>query len=271
VTGVLRELAEYPNSFIEPAPGSERIETGRFTLCLTTRGATVQRQRFAADELDAVVEEVRALLRDRGRTRTQWEIGSQATPAELAETLEARGFARDDEPWALALALTEPPAALDPAEGLHAAQVVTAEDYAAARAVQDVAFGATAEQVAARRQGHLDEFRLIHESRAGRAWAEMPQMMHAVWVDEQIVCAGTCARTRLGVALFGGATLPEFRGRGAYRALVAERWRVALSDAPDRPALVTQAGAMSRPILAALGFRPVGRVEMLVDDFAERS
>jgi hypothetical protein len=270
VSRVLRELAEYPNSFIEPAPGSERIETGRFTLCLTSRGATVQRQRFAADELDAVVGEVRALLRDRGRTRTQWEIGSQATPSGLADTLESRGFVRDDEPWALALALTQPPAPLDPAEGLHAGQVVTAEDYAAARAVQDAAFGATAEQVAAGRQGHLEEFRRVDQSRAGRAWAEMPQMLHAVWVEDRIVCAGTCARTRLGVTLFGGATLPEFRGRGAYRALIAERWRVALSDSPDRPALVTQAGAMSRPILAALGFKAVGRVEMLVDDFGER-
>jgi len=264
---VLRELAEYPNSFIELTPGSERIETDRFTLCLTPRGAAVQRQRFAAHELDAVVEEVRALLRERGRTRTQWEIGSAATPDRLAETLESLGFGRDDEPWALALALTEPPAELEPAGGLRVAQVVTAEDFAAARGVQDVAFGATPEQVAEARGRHLEEFRLLDESRAGRAWSEMPQMLHAVWLDDRIVCAGTCARTRLGVALFGGATLPEFRGRGAYRALIAERWRVACNDAPRRPALVTQAGAMSRPILAALGFVAVGRVEMLVDDF----
>jgi hypothetical protein len=269
VPGVLRELAEYPNSFIAPTPGSERIETDRFTLCLTPRGTTVQRQRFAARELDAVVAEVRALLRERGRTKTQWEIGSEATPAGLAETLERRGFARDDEPWALALALTEPPAELEPTEGLRAGQVVTPEDFAAARAVQDVAFGATVGQVAAGRRRHLEEFRLIDASRAGRAWAEMPQMLHAVWAEDRIVCAGTCARTRLGVALFGGATLPAFRGRGAYRALIGERWRVAISDSPDRPALVTQAGAMSRPILAALGFVAVGRVEMLVDDFGD--
>jgi hypothetical protein len=267
LVSVLRELAEYPNSFIEPTTGSERIETDRFTLCLTPRGATVQRQRFAAGELDAVIAEVRAWLRERGRTRTQWEIGSEATPGGLADTLEARGFARDDEPWALALALTEPPAELEPAEGLRAAQVVTAEDFAAARAVQDVAFGATPEQVAAGRERHREDFRTADESRRGRPWSQMPHMLHAVWADDRIVCAGTCARTRLGVALFGGATLPEFRGQGAYRALIAERWRVAVGDLPDRPALATQAGAMSRPILAALGFVAVGRVEMLVDDF----
>jgi hypothetical protein len=264
---VLRELAEYPNSFVEPSPGSERIETDRFTLCLWERGATVQRQRFADAELDDVIDEVRGLLRDRGRTRTQWEIGSEATPAGLAETLEARGFVRDDEPWALALALTEPPVELEAAQGLRAAQVTTAEDFVAARAVQDVAFGASPAEVQAGRERHLQEFRLADESRAGRVWGEIPKMLHAVWADDRIVCAGTCERTRLGVALFGGATLPEFRGRGAYRALIAERWRVAVSDSPDRPALVTQAGVMSRPILAALGFVAVGRVEMLVDDF----
>jgi hypothetical protein len=30
--------------------------------------------------------------------------------------------------------------------------------------------------------------------------------------------------------------------------------------------LITQAGAMSRPNLERLGFRPVGRTDMLVDD-----
>jgi len=267
---VLRELAEYPNSFIELTEGSERIETDRFTLCLSQHGATVQRQRFTEPELGDVIEEVRGLLRDRGRTGTQWEIGSEATPIGLADTLQARGFARDDEPWALALALTEPSAALlqSSDDGLRAAQVVTAEDYVAARAVQDIGFGTPPEQVAAQRQMRLREFDRVDRSRGERPWAEMAQMLHAVWAGERIVCAGTCSRTRLGLALFGGATLPEFRGRGAYRTLIAERWRVAVSDSPDRPALVTQAGAMSRPILAALGFVAVGRVEMLVDDFS---
>ena len=181
--------------------------------------------------------------------------------------LEARGLRRDHEPWALALALTEAPATLEPAEGLRSAQVVTAEDYVAAHAVQDAAFGATPDQVLAVRKRHLEEFETVDLSRAGRTWAELPQMVHAVWAADRIVCAGTCARTRLGLALFGGATLPEFRGRGAYRTLIAERWRAASSATPERPALVAQAGAMSRPVLTALGFVAVGRVEMLVDQF----
>jgi hypothetical protein len=33
------------------------------------------------------------------------------------------------------------------------------------------------------------------------------------------------------------------------------------------PALVTQGGSMSRPILERLGFEPVGHVHMLLDEF----
>jgi hypothetical protein len=266
---VLRELAEYPNSYIELTPGAERIETDRFTLCLSPGNATVQRQRFAEAEIDAVIDEVRALLRERDRTRTQWEIGSAATPAGLAEALEARGLRRDAEPWALALVLTEPPPELDLAEDLRAGQVVTAEDWVQARAVQDTAFGASPEEVEAHRERHRMEFAAFDAARGGRPWSELAQMVHAVWAEDRIVCAGTCSRSRLGLALFGGATLPEFRGRGAYRALIAQRWRVAVADAPERPALATQSGAMSRAILASLGFRAVGRIEMLVDDFGE--
>jgi hypothetical protein len=267
LTPVLREVAEYPNSFVALAPGAERIETDRFTLCLGPRGATVQRQRFSDAELDDVIDEVRALLRERGRTRTQWEIGSLATPSGLAETLERHGMQRDDEPWALALALTEPPVGDTEPPGLRCAQVTTAEDYVAARAVQDIAFGTPPDQVAEQRVARLREFQELDRSRRGRPWIELARLLHAVWAGDRIICAGTSSRTRLGLALFGGATLPELRGRGAYRALIGERWRIAVGDLPDRPALVTQAGVMSRPILAALGFVAVGRVEILVDDF----
>jgi hypothetical protein len=36
------------------------------------------------------------------------------------------------------------------------------------------------------------------------------------------------------------------------------------------PALITQGGSMSRPILERLGFEPVGHVHMLLDEFGKR-
>jgi GNAT superfamily N-acetyltransferase len=96
-------------------------------------------------------------------------------------------------------------------------------------------------------------------------WESGPLAMHAAWLDGQLVGAGTSCTTPHGLALFGGATLPEARGRGAYRALVRARWEHAVAG--GTPALLTQAGAMSRPILERLGFQRVGHIDMLIDEF----
>ena len=127
---MLREVAEYPNSFIELRPGQERIETDRYTLCMerSKLASTVQRQRFTADELDDVLAEVRALLRERGRTTTQWEVGSAALPDGLVAMLLDRGLALDDDPVAIALALRAAPP--PPPPGLVARRVETYEEYA---------------------------------------------------------------------------------------------------------------------------------------------
>jgi GNAT superfamily N-acetyltransferase len=67
------------------------------------------------------------------------------------------------------------------------------------------------------------------------------------------------------VFLGGALTLPEFRGRGAYRALVHERWREA--GRRGRDVLVTQSEPMSQPILKRLGFEVVGEISVLIDRF----
>lgn len=254
MSAVLRETAEYPNSFVPVAAGEERIQMPRYTLCLG-RGswaARVQRQRFAADEVDGVLGEVRLLLEERGRTRSRWEVGSTATPRGLVESLLARGLVRDSEPFAVAMALTrEPPAA---PLSMVAERVTTYEDFVEACEVEFAAFGSEAAEVEERRAGLRER------------WDAGPPIMHMVILSGEIVCVGSCAPTRDGLALFGGATLPGARGRGAYRALIEARWRDAVAD--GHPALLTQAGAMSRPILERLGFAAIGRVDMLIDEFA---
>jgi GNAT superfamily N-acetyltransferase len=56
-------------------------------------------------------------------------------------------------------------------------------------------------------------------------------------------------------SLWGGGTLPAWRGRGVFRALVAHR--VALAAAAGYRYLQVDASADSRPILLRLGFRQV--------------
>jgi hypothetical protein len=241
------------NSFGPLGPNDERIETERYTLCMGVGRTwnTVQRQRFRADEVDDVLEEVRSLLRERGRGKTQWEVGSAAEPPGLVDLLLARGLVWDRDPYAVALVLTDAPPPVPP--GLVARRVETFEEFAAANEVQWEAFETPADEI--------EELRASLPQR----WRETPNVMHAVWLEGEVVGAGTCAPTPQGLLLYGGATLPRARGRGAYRALLRARWDEAV--ARGAPTLITQGGSMSRPILERLGFEPVGHVHMLLDDF----
>ncbi|MDX6506276.1 MAG: hypothetical protein QOG06_920 [Gaiellaceae bacterium] len=249
---MLREIAEYPNSFGPLGPNSERVETDRYTLCLGAGSTwnTVQRQRFPLEDLDEVLEEVRAHLRERGRIKTQWEVGSSA-PGGLVDALLDRGLVRDKDPYAVALVLTREPPPARP--GLTAGRVETLEQLEAAAEVQWHAFGASPEEIAEAR-GLLPA-----------AFRESTTLRHAVWLDGELVCTGIATPTEHGLLLYGGATAEHARGRGAYRALIRARWDDAV--ALGTPALITQGGSMSRPILERLGFERVGEVHMLVDDF----
>ena len=248
---MIRDVAEYPNSFGPLGPGAERIETPRYTLCMGPGKTwnTVQRQRFPASDVDEVLAEVRGLLRQRGRPSTQWEVGSAAEPEGLVEMLLERGLVHDKDPFAVAFVLRSPPPAV---EGIEAHRVETFEEYAAANAVQWEAFGMTEAEIA--------ESRELLPS----LWEGSPNVTHAAWLDGEVACAGTSAPTEHGLLLYGGATRPSARGRGAYRALLRARWDEAVAH--GTPALVTQGGSMSRPILERLGFEPVGHIHILLDE-----
>jgi len=77
------------------------------------------------------------------------------------------------------------------------------------------------------------------------------------------VATGRAAYCERGGLLFGGSTLPDARGRGAYRALVRARWDEAVLRGV--PALVTQAAPASEPILRRLGFEEVCTLRRLED------
>jgi ribosomal protein S18 acetylase RimI-like enzyme len=242
------ELAENPNTYTPLGPDTERIVTDRYVLWMGRMRTWNVAQRFAMrdDEIDEVIEEVRAHLRERGRDSCAWEIGSHATPSDLPEQLLARGFADDQpEPLAIGMAMTEAP---PPGPADVVVKVVETDDeYWESERVAQISFG---EEVAAERKPFT------------------PSALNPIYIaliDGKIVARASSAIGEHGVTLFGGATLPEARGRGAYRALVAARWR----DAAERgtPLVVTQAGVMSRPILTRLGFREVGTVRALGDKF----
>ncbi len=120
---------------------------------------------------------MRAALLVRGRTRTQWEVGTSA-PAGLVDALPTRGLTHDTDPHAVALVLTEEPPPVG--AGLVAHRVETFAEHERANAVQWATFEMPVNELA--------EARALLPER----WRETVNLMHAVWLDDELVCAATC-------------------------------------------------------------------------------
>jgi hypothetical protein len=247
------ELAENANTYTPLGPKDERIVNDRYVLWMG-RGDdpgwnVAQRFRLRSEDVDATVEEIRAHVRRRGRSALTWEVGTHATPADLVDRLRGHGMV-DDEPTALAvgMVLTEAPAQAPP--DVEVRPAATADERLVSARIAALAFGSP-EPTAAPPPGD------------GR------NVDYLAWLDGEPVARASASFGDHGVTLFGGSTLPEARGRGAYRALVAARW----ADAVERgtPLVVTQAGPMSRPILARLGFRELCEIRILLDRFGAES
>jgi GNAT superfamily N-acetyltransferase len=71
--------------------------------------------------------------------------------------------------------------------------------------------------------------------------------------DRHVICSGRLARVEGTefAGIWGGSTLPEWRGKGIYRALTAARARAALADGARY--INSDCTAMSRPILERSG------------------
>jgi len=208
-----------------------------------------QRFRLRPDEVEEVRAEIHGHLRRNGRAACSWEVGSSATPSDLVDRLHALGLVDDEpDPLAIGMVLTNEPEEPPPA-GVEVRRARTREELLEAGRIAAVGFGIP---------GAVPE---PEEPTPGLE-------TYVAYVDGRPAARATAAFTQYGATLFGGATLPEARGRGAYRALVAARWEDAV--ARGTPMLVTQAGRMSRPILERLGFRAVCEIRILVDRVENR-
>lgn len=247
--------------FTQLQPGWERFENERYVLNLGKwQGLTfVQRLRLAEDEVEETVEEIRGLVAERNHYSTVWWVDDRATPSDLTEHLVALGLRPAEEPrlephgTALAL-LAEPPAV----EGVTAREVQTLEEWCEAAEVGNEVFEVPAADREAQRRTAEKRFQEQRETGSGARFL--------AWVDGRPAASATVVWAPLGGLCLGGATYEWARGRGAYRALVRARWDAAV--ARGTPALVVNAGRMSRPILERLGFVPVAELDVLIgDDF----
>jgi GNAT superfamily N-acetyltransferase len=252
------ELAENANTYTPLGLTDVRVANERFVLWMGRRDEpswnVAQRLRLTPDTVAETVDEVHAILRERGRGACSWEVGSAATPPDIRDRLLALGMSPDRDPHAIAMVLMEPPA--QTAGEVDARPIATLEEYVAAERVARIAFDMP--------EGDAGD-RAASETAYAEYLASPDSEIFLAYVDGEPAARGSAVYSEHGVSLFGGATLPHARGRGAYRALVAARWDAAV--ARGKPALVTQAGAMSRPILERLGFRAVAEIWILIDEF----
>ena len=190
--------------------------------------------------------EIHDHVRARGRSACSWEVGCSAQPADLSERLLALGLVDDDDSPAVGMALTAPAGEPGSPSGIESG-VPRATPTSSSR------------RRSRRRRSEAAT------SLRGQFVPGSPIVTYLASIDGRPVGRATGSFSDFGVTLFGGATLPEARGRGVYRALVHAR----LDDAAARgtPVAVTQAGRQSRPILERLGFEEVCRIRILIDDF----
>jgi GNAT superfamily N-acetyltransferase len=195
-----------------------------------------------AGTADAAIAEQVAYFAGRGE-QFEWKLYSYDRPPDLGERLAAAGFVAEDAE-ALVVADAGEIAGHSGADGAlpDGVRLVPVSDEAGVELMIDVhdrVFGPDP-QLRRSLMGQL------------RNSPELNVLVLAMAGDTP-VCAARVSFGATGFAgLWGGGTLPEWRGRGIYRAMVGYRARLAA----ERGCRYLQVDAlpMSRPILERLGF-----------------
>jgi GNAT superfamily N-acetyltransferase len=240
------ELAENTAAYLLPRPSFETVVTDELTYVAGPNNAWV------VDIHVANVDWARVESRRRGIPLVEWWVGWTASPSLAGELLE-QGLAPDaDEPVLTGMTCDHAP---PPAPNVEVRPITTAAEYLDAVAVDWDVWAIAADERERRLQTEAARFEGAEASGNEHHWA--------AFENDRPVGFGRGIDMDGGVALMGGAVLPQARGRGVYRALVRARW----DHAAERgtPLLVVQAGRMSTPILGSLGFESHGEIQLFAD------
>jgi GNAT superfamily N-acetyltransferase len=205
-------------------------------------------------EVDALIARQRDFFAARGEA-VEWKLHGHDEPADLPARLRAAGFeAEEQETVVIGLAAPLAAAASVP-PGVRLEHVTARADL---------------ERIAAMEAAVWDEDRShLAIGLAGEIAADPAAITVVVALaDDTVVSAGWVRYVR-GTAfatLWGGSTLPEYRGRGIYTALV--RHRAALAVDRGFSYLQVDASDESRPILQRLGFVAVTTTTPYVHEIA---
>lgn len=217
---------------------------------------------FGSDrDATELVDEVHAVAHDFGRDRVWWMVSDATRPRTLEPELLRRGGEVVERLDVLALPLDRSRADLGLPDLATKGKVTVARvlDEALLRqalAVESAAFDwpDPTEDLARADLAELEQGR--HNDSVGRVLA---------FVDGGPASTGGWRLSGNVCRLWGGATHPDLRGRGAYRAVLFERLRVAGAAGADL-GLTHARVATSSPILRRAGFARYGEQRQIVLD-----
>jgi GNAT superfamily N-acetyltransferase len=194
---------------------------------------------------DRVIADQVAFFGDRDE-RFEWKLYDYDRPPDLARRLLAAGFAAEAEETLMVADVATVSAPVELPAGVRLLPVTDETGVGLLIDVHERVFGVDHSQL---RQSLLAQLRDSPETTG---------MVVAMAGDEPVCSARIEFLPGTGFAgLWGGGTLPAWRGRGIYRALVA--YRAGLAAARGYQYLQVDASPDSEPILERLGFARLGR------------
>lgn len=246
-----RAFVPMPDTRVVEQPGWMQLVTpslavgGLNEVCLAV---------LSPEEADAVIDQTLAGYREQG-IRFRWTIGPDSAPADLGARLRDRGL-EPEIVLGLACATDELGAEL-PSEVRSDVMVEPVDD------ANVVAFTEVMAQGWGMDPGPLLE---LHRRILATETERFP--MHLARFHGQPAGAGVTALLPRSAFLMGAVVLPEHRGRGLYRALVAARAQHAAARGITLATSHARA-TTSAPILRRLGFREVCELTMYADPTPE--
>lgn len=171
----------------------------------------------------------------------EWKLYSHDRPDDLGARLRAAGFAREPDEAVMVADIRDLAGAAEAPDGVRLHVITDPDELPLLTAAHERAFGEVDQRLGDRMRVRLAQrpgaVRLV-VALAG----DVPVSGARLELNEGTEFAG----------LWGGGTVPEWRGRGVYRALVA--YRAGIAAGLGYRYLRVDASDQSRPILARLGF-----------------
>jgi GNAT superfamily N-acetyltransferase len=177
----------------------------------------------------------------------EWKLYSYDQPADLASRLLAAGFVPEEAEALMLAEVSQVPRQVALPAGIRLEKVTDAAGIDGLFDVHDQVFGAGEPELRTSLEAQL-------RAEAQLSAEAQNMVMVVAMAGDEPVCAGRIDFVPGSdfAGLWGGGTLPQWRGRGIYRALVG--YRAALAAERGCRYLEVDASPESRPILERIGF-----------------